>query len=80
MAIARMLVRSGLLMLVLTSAAAAAKGFCRIMRSPSLSDTGPRRQESERARTRSASRSGRQSPPPRCVKSRRGKRALSSAR
>ena len=69
MAIARMLVRSGLLMFALTSAAATAKAFCRIMQS--LSDTRPQRTESERVRSRSASKSRRQSPPPRSLKSRR---------
>jgi hypothetical protein len=37
--IARMLVRGGLLTLALTAAMAAANSICRIMRSPSASDS-----------------------------------------
>ena len=69
MVIARMLVRGGLLMLTLTAAVTTAKAICRIMRSPSLSDTGPQRARSDPVR-RSASKSN-QSRPLRSAKSRR---------
>ena len=71
MVIAPMLVRGGLLTLALTSAVAAAKLICRIMRSPSLPDAELQRTRSERLRTRSASKSRRQSRPPRSAKPRR---------
>ena len=70
MMIARMLLRGGLLTLALTTATATAKVICRIMRSPSLSDTEPQRTRSDQVRSRSASKSS-QSRPPRSAKSRR---------
>jgi hypothetical protein len=69
--IARMLVRGGLLMLALTAAMATAKGICRIMRSPALSDAGPQQTRSEQVRSRSASNSRRRSRPLRSAEPRR---------
>jgi hypothetical protein len=70
MAIARMIVRSGLLTVALISAAATAKAVCRFTRLPSQSDDKPERTRSEQVRSRSASKSS-QSRPPRLSKSRR---------
>jgi hypothetical protein len=69
MAIARILLRGGLLTLALTSAAVTANAVCRILRTLSPSDAGPTR--SERVRRRSASKSRRQSRPPRPAEPRR---------
>ena len=71
MAIARMLLRGGLLTLALTSAAVTAKTVRRVLRSPSLSDAEPQRTRSERVRGRSASKSRRKSRPPRSAEPRR---------
>src|SRR5262249_19707748 len=59
MVIARMLVRGGLLMLTLSAAMARVKAVGRVMRSPSLSDTAPKRARTEQARSRSGSTSKR---------------------
>ncbi len=71
MVMARMLVRSGLLTLALTSAIATAAAICRIMRASSLRDVEPQRTRSERVRSRSASKSRRQSRPLRSSERRR---------
>ena len=71
MVIARMLVRGGLLTLAFTSAIATATAICRIMRAPSLRDAEPQRTRSERVRSRSASKSRRQSHPLRSSERRR---------
>jgi hypothetical protein len=65
MAIARMLLRGGLLTLVLTAGMATAKSVCRIIRSPSLRDAEPQGARAERVRSRSATKSRRQPHPPR---------------
>ena len=70
MAIARMLLRGGLLTLALTSAAMTANAVCRILRL-SLSDAGPEHARSERGPSRSASESKRQSRRPRSAQPRR---------
>ena len=71
MVIARMLIRGGLLTLALTAGMATAQAICRIMRSPSLPDAEPQSTRSERVRSRSASKSRRQSHPRRSAESRR---------
>jgi hypothetical protein len=71
MAIARMIVRSGLLTFALMSAAVAtAKAICSVTRLPSRSDDKPERTRSQRVRSRSGPRSRRDSPAPRSTKSR----------
>jgi hypothetical protein len=70
MVIARMLMRGGLLTLVLTAGMATVKVICQIMRS-SLPDVEPQRRRSERVGNRSASKSRRQSNPPRSAQPRR---------
>jgi hypothetical protein len=70
MAIARMIVRSGLLTVALISAAATAKAVCRFTRLPSQSDDKPERTRSHRVRSRSGPKSRRDSPAPRSSKSR----------
>jgi hypothetical protein len=70
MAIARMIVRSGLLTVALISAAATAKAVCRFTRLPSQSDDKPERTRSQRVRSRSGPKSRRDSPAPRSSKSR----------
>jgi hypothetical protein len=67
--IARMLVRGGLLTLALTVAMATANSICWSMRSPSSPNAEAKRTRSERVRSRSASKSRRQSHPPRSAKS-----------
>jgi hypothetical protein len=71
MAIARMLVRGGLLTLALTSAAVIANAVCRILRTLSPSEAGPQQARSEPVRSRSASKSRRPSRPPRSAEPRR---------
>ena len=71
MVIARMLIRGGLLTLAVTAGIATAQTICRIMRSPSLPDVQPQSTRSERVGSRSASKSRRQSNPPRSAESRR---------
>ena len=71
MVIARMLIRGGLLTLVLTAGLVTAQAICRIMRLPSLPDAEPQRTRSERVSSRSASKSRRQSHPPRTTEPRR---------
>jgi hypothetical protein len=68
MAIARMIVRSGLLTVALMSAVATA--ICRFTRLPSRSDDKPERTRSQLVRSRSGPRSRRDSPAPRSSKSR----------
>jgi hypothetical protein len=63
MAIVRILLRGGLLTLVLTAGMATAKAVCRIIRSPALRDAEPQGTRSERVRSRSVSKSRRQSHP-----------------
>jgi hypothetical protein len=70
MAIARMIVRSGLLTVALISAAATAKAVCRFTRLPSQSDDKPERTRSQRVRSRSGPKSRRDSPALRSSKSR----------
>jgi hypothetical protein len=57
MAIARMIVRSGLLTFALMSAVATAKAICSVTRLPSRSDDKPERTRSQRVRSRSGPRS-----------------------
>ena len=70
MAIARMIVRTGLLTVALMSAVATAKAICSVTRLPSRSEGKPERMRSQRVRSRSRPRSSRDSPAPRSSKSR----------
>ena len=70
MVIARMLLRGGLLTLAFTSAIATARAICGIMR-PSRRDAEPHGTRSERVRSRSATKSRRQSHPLRSSERRR---------
>ena len=63
MVIARMLLGGGLLTLAFTSAIATGTAICRIMRTPSLREAEPQRTRSEQVRSRSATKSRRQSHP-----------------
>jgi hypothetical protein len=65
MAIARMIVRSGLLAVALMSVIATAKAICRFTRLPSQSDDKPERTRSQRMRSRSGPKSRRASRAPR---------------
>jgi hypothetical protein len=72
MVIARMLMRGGLLTLALTAGMATAQAICRTMRTPSPRHAEPQGKRSERVRSRSASKSRRQSHPLRPSERRRG--------
>jgi hypothetical protein len=62
MAIARMIVRTGLLTVALMSAVATAKAICRVTRLPSRSEGKPERMRSQRVRSRSELKSRHQAP------------------
>ncbi len=70
MAIARMIVRGGLLTVALMSAVATARVICRFTRLASQSDEKPERTRSQRVRSRSGLKSRRNSPAARSSKSR----------
>ncbi len=70
MAIARMIVRSGLLTVALMSAVGTASAICRFTRLHSQSDDKAERSRSQRVRSRSGPKSRRASPAVRSSKSR----------
>ena len=70
MAIARMIVRSGLLTVALMSAGRYSESHLPLTRLASQSDDKPERVRSQRVRSRSGPRSRRDSPAPRSSKSR----------
>jgi hypothetical protein len=71
MAIARMIVRTGLLTVALMSTVATAKAICSVTRLPSRSEGKPERMRSQRVRSRSELKSRHQAPAARSSKSRR---------